>query len=125
MWLIFKFLEERSDKKKAKKIEGKISDKSTFETPLNGIKAKNRQEVLRDLGVDDVLKLDTILTGETLGFEVLTSDKKSIGTIPSKISGELELAMGQGLEPYITNYTVTEGQDGVFNCEVTLGLKMD
>ena len=121
MWLIFKFLEERSDKKK----EGKISDKSTFETPLNGIKAKNRQEVLRDLGVDDVLKLDTILTGETLGFEVLTSDKKSIGTIPSKISGELELAMGQGLEPYITNYTVTKDEDGVYNCDVILGLKKE
>ncbi len=118
-------MEERSDKKKAKKIEGKISDKTIFETSLNDIKAKNRQEVLRDLKVDDVLKLDSVLTGETLGFEVFTSDKQSIGTIPSKISGKLEFAMKQGFEPYITNYTVTKDEDGVYNCDVILGLKKE
>lgn len=123
MWLIFKFLEERKDKKKEKKIKDQFSEKDTFETSLSAVNEKNRQEVLKDLEKNQILKIDTFLTDERLNFEVLTSEKKSIGTIPSNISEKLELAMEEGLEPYIVNYALRKGQDELYNCNVTLGLK--
>lgn len=125
MWLIFKFLEERKDKKKAKKTKGQFSEEDTFETSLNAVNEKNRQEVLKDLEKDQVLKIDTFLTDERLNFEVFTGDKKSIGTIPVDVSEKLELAMEEGLEPYIVNYALREEGDGLCNCNLTLGLKKD
>ena len=123
MWLIVKFLEELTDKRKAKKIDERISEKDAFETLLNDTKTNNRQEILKELGKDNSLSLDTILSDEILGFEVFTSDKKCIGTISSNISEKLEIAMGKGLEPYIENYAVTIGEDGIYNCMINLGLK--
>lgn len=122
MWLIFKFLEEQADKRKAKKAEKLIPDNSTFETYLDDVKVKNRQDLLKKVGEDDLLKIDTFLIDEALGFEVFTSGGESIGTIPSELSVKLERAMEQGLEPYVVNYAVTEVEE-VYNCNVTLGLK--
>ena len=125
MWLIVKFVEELIDKSKGKKRKANISKDMTFETSLNGIKAMNRQEAIKNLRKDETLSVDTFLIDEILGFEVFTSEGKSIGTIPSNIAGELEDAMEQGLIPFIKNYKITEGEDRIYNCNLSLGLKMD
>lgn len=124
MWLLFKFLEEQADKRKAKKIKKRLSQTSTFETQLNGVKAKNRQEALKSLGENDDLVIDTFLIDEILGFEVFTSENKSLGVIPSNIGGELATAMEEGLEPLVTNYSVSLAEDGVYNCNVSLAFKV-
>ena len=125
MWLIVKFVEELIDKSKGKKRKANISKDMTFETSLNGIKVTNRQEAIKNLREDNTLSIDTFLIDEILGFEVFTSEDKSIGTIPSNIARELEYAMEEGLIPFIKNHKITEGEDGIYNCNLSLGLKMD
>ena len=114
-------MEELIDKNKAKKRKANISKDMIFETSLNGIKAMNRQAKIRNPKKHDPLKIDSFFTDGILGFEVFSSEDKSIGIIPSNISKELELSMEEGLEPFIKNYKLIEGEDGVINCDLTLG----
>jgi hypothetical protein len=126
MGLMDKFL----NKPKAKSVDVKSSEskpttKSTYETSLSGVNAKNRQEVLMNLVKKEVLKVEPIFTGGTVGFEVFSADRKSLGTIPSKIAREMENALSSNLYPHVTNYVITKDKEGIFNCKVNLGLKKE
>ena len=114
-------MEELIDKNKAKKRKANISKNNIFETTLNGVKTMDRQGTIKNLKKDDPLKIDSFFTDGILGFEVFSSEDKSIGIIPSNISKELELSMEEGLEPFIKNYKLIEGEDGVINCDLILG----
>ncbi|MDY0235830.1 MAG: hypothetical protein RBR71_07355 [Gudongella sp.] len=104
-------------------MKSMLPGEETFETFLNEVNTKERQETLKDLGKSDSLRLDTFVIDEILGFEVFTSDKKIIGTIPAKKSITLEVGMGRGLEPYVIDYIVIKDEEGIFTCNVTIGLK--
>lgn len=125
MWLLFKLKDELTERNKAKKRNGKNASENICEFFLNRVTEKNRQESLKGLGKDDHLELDQSLRDGILEFEVFTSDKKSIGIIPLEVSGEVESAVSRGLKPDMTSYTVTKDEDGMFNCRITLVLKID
>ena len=113
------------EKPKPKSSGAKSSKITTYETLLGGVKAKNRQAVLTGLGKNEVLKIQPILTGGTLGFEVMTSNRASLGTIPSKIARKLEAAVTGKLTPMVSAYTVTKDKDGILSCKVNIILKKD
>jgi hypothetical protein len=116
-------LEGLTKKFKGNKIKKMLSGGGSFETSLNEVNITERQEVLKNLEKADSLILDTIISDKTLGFEVFTSDKKIIGIIPSKKALILEVGMGRGLEPHVIGYTVIKDEKGLFNCNMTIGLK--
>ena len=124
MWLLFGLKDKLVEKSKAKNRNEKDAHKNICETVLNEVEEKERQEVLRDLGKDDLLKIDQKLTGRKVEFEVFTSDEKSIGIIPSEVYEELEAAMKEDLKTEITRYRVTKDENGLFNCNITIVVKV-
>lgn len=115
-------MEGLTNKIKKNRIKNILSGQNTFETPLNGANESERQETLNNLGESDSLILDTFLNDEKVGFEVLTSDKKSLGIIPAKTSIILEVGMARGLIPSIIGYQIVNEENGILNCSVTLKL---
>ncbi len=97
----------------------KVKVLAKYETKLNGATAGKRQELLSSMGEDEKLTVKPILTNGTLGLSV-NLKSTSIGTIPSKISNELETKYGSKFEPIITKYKVSKGKEGLYECLVSL-----